>query len=211
LPPIRSRRRVRPSSVVALRLQDQRRLQCVAEPLVLDDRSAINVTEPVVALMAKDLAVGSDLDVAVGVLVDVDVAVDQLAVRLAILEQVDDLVVLQGERAGDLALHAPAEDQVQVLVGADRPVRVMIALRRLANRALKSAMNCGANSLAASRVLILPSLSSFTSRSCSVRLARSTRPFAWLELAHRMSTLSSNMARPNWVTVRPKSVDGASP
>jgi hypothetical protein len=34
------------------------------------------VAEPVVALLAKDLAVGSDFDVAVGVLVDVDVAVD---------------------------------------------------------------------------------------------------------------------------------------
>src|SRR5579875_3594964 len=41
--------------------------------------------------------------------------------------------------------------------------------------------------------------SSFTRRSCSVRLARSTRPLAWLELAHRISMFSSESARPNCV------------
>ena len=84
----------------------------MAEPLVLDNRSAIDVAEPVVALMAKDLAVGSNLDVTVGVFVDVDVAMDERAVGLAVLEQIDDLVVLQGKGAGHLALHPPTEDQV---------------------------------------------------------------------------------------------------
>lgn len=90
----------------------------MAEPLVLDNRSAIDVTESVVVLMAKDLPVGSDFDVTVGVLEDVDVAMDERAVGLAVLEQIDDLVVLQGKRAGHLALHPPAEDQVQILCAA---------------------------------------------------------------------------------------------
>lgn len=46
-------------------------------------------------------------------------------------------------------------------------------------------------------LLISASLSSLTNRSCSVRFARSTRPFAWLELAHRISMFSSAKARPN--------------
>jgi len=46
---------------------------------------------------------------------------------------------------------------------------------------------------------------SFTSRSCSVRLARSTRPLAWLELAQRI-TLQS--ARPNCVMPDPPFASG---
>ena len=41
--------------------------------------------------------------------------------------------------------------------------------------------------------------SSLTSRSCNVRLARSTRPLAWEELAQMISMFSSARARPNWV------------
>jgi hypothetical protein len=37
---------------------------------------------------------------------------------------------------------------------------------------------------------------SMTRRSCSVRF---TRPLAWLEFAHRISTFSSDSARPSWV------------
>ena len=103
-------------------------MQCMAQPLVLDDGANVDLAEPVVALVTKALAVRSDLDLAVGVLVDVDVAVNQAAVGVAVLEQVDDLVVLQGEREGDLALHAPAEDQVQILVTTYWPVRVVVAL-----------------------------------------------------------------------------------
>ena len=77
---MRSRGRLDPP-VVALCLKDKRGLQCVAQPLVLDDDAGFDVTEPVVALMAKDSAVGSDLDLAIGVLVDVDVAVDLVCCR----------------------------------------------------------------------------------------------------------------------------------
>src|SRR3982750_1049035 len=102
----------------------------MAQALVLDDSTGVDLAEPVVALVAKSLAVGSDLDATVGVLVDIDVAVDERPVGVAVLEQVDDPVVLQREREGDLALHPPAEDQLQILVGPQGPVRVMVALRR---------------------------------------------------------------------------------
>jgi len=59
-------------------------------------------------------------------------------------------------------------------------------------------MNAG-KALAASMLPIPSSRIPWTSRSCSVRLARSTRPLAWEELAHRISTLISASARPNWV------------
>ena len=60
-------------------------------------------------------------------------------------------------------------------------------------------MKVGRKALPASMPLIPSSRISFTSRSCSVRFARSTRPLAWLELAHRISTMSSASARPNCV------------
>ncbi|MCY1562087.1 hypothetical protein D9M68_994310 [compost metagenome] len=69
----------------------------------------------------------------------------------------------------------------------------------LAKRKLKSAINRGAKALAASMLLMPRSRSSLTSRSCSVPFIRSTRPLAWLELAHRLSILSSYSARPNCV------------
>ena len=45
----------------------------------------------------------------------------------------------------------------------------------------------------------LDARNSFTRRSCSVPFIRSTRPLAWLVLAHRLSMFSSNSARPNCV------------
>ena len=60
-------------------------------------------------------------------------------------------------------------------------------------------MKPGRNALPASMLLTPAMRSSFTSRSCKVRFTRSTRPLAWLELAHRISMVSSARARPNWV------------
>ena len=60
-------------------------------------------------------------------------------------------------------------------------------------------MKPGRNALPASMSLIPAMRSSLTRRSCKVRLTRSTRPLAWLELAHRISMFSSANARPNWV------------
>src|SRR4051795_9906203 len=54
-----------------------------------------------------------------------------------------------------------------------------------AKRALKRWMKPGRKALAAAMSLILAMRSSLTSRSCKVRLTRSTRPFAWLELAQQ--------------------------
>ena len=56
-------------------------MQCVAQPLVLDDLAGVDLAEPVVALVAQALAVGSDLNVAVEVLVDVDVGVPLISVQ----------------------------------------------------------------------------------------------------------------------------------
>src|SRR4051794_6021693 len=64
----------------------------------------------------------------------------------------------------------------------------------MAKRALKRSMKPGRKALAVAMSLILAMRSSLTRRSCKVRLTRSTRPFAWLELAHRISMLSSAKA-----------------
>jgi predicted DNA-binding transcriptional regulator AlpA len=67
----------------------------------------------------------------------------------------------------------------------------------------KSSMNAGRNALPAAMVSMPHSRISFTSRSCSVPLARSTRPLACEELAQMMSMFSACRARPNWVMPSP--------
>ena len=57
--------------------------------------------------------------------------------------------------------------------------------------------------MAASHVLMPRSRGSLTSRSCSVRLACSTRPFARLVFAQKASILSLYRARPNCATPLP--------
>ena len=54
----------------------------------------------------------------------------------------------------------------------------------LAKRALRRSTKPGRNAFPAAMLEMPARRISLTSRSCSVRLARSTRPFAWLELAH---------------------------
>src|SRR3954447_14053625 len=57
-------------------------------------------------------------------------------------------------------------------------------------------------------VLTPASRSSFTSRSCKVLCARSTRPFACGLFAQMMATFSSCSARPNWVVPSPPAASG---
>lgn len=56
---MRSRGRL-DSPVIALCLEDQRSLQCWAQPLVLDDGAGVDLGEPVVALIAKAVAPSHD-------------------------------------------------------------------------------------------------------------------------------------------------------
>src|SRR5208283_4410444 len=58
-------------------------------------------------------------------------------------------------------------------------------------------MNAGTQAFAASIVEMSARRSSFTSRSCNVPNARSTRPFACGLLAQMMSMFSSDSTRPN--------------
>src|ERR1700716_1614859 len=64
-------------------------------------------------------------------------------------------------------------------------------------------MNAGRNALPAAMLSTPHRRISFTNRSCSVPLARSTRPLACEELAQMMSMFSACRARPNWVMPSP--------
>src|SRR5215204_3059231 len=64
-------------------------------------------------------------------------------------------------------------------------------------------MNDGRRAFPSARLDAPASRSSLTRRSCNVLCARSTRPFAWLELAQIISMLSASSARPNWVMPSP--------
>jgi hypothetical protein len=69
----------------------------MAQALVLHDGGRVHLRQPVVTLIGQIDAVGTQLDAAIRILVDVDLAVDQLAVGRRVLEQVDHALVLQGQ------------------------------------------------------------------------------------------------------------------
>ena len=70
-----SRRRTRRAPIVALELHLLRDQQYVTEPLVLDHRPLVNIGQPVVPDVGQSGAVSTDLDAAIGILVDIYVAV----------------------------------------------------------------------------------------------------------------------------------------
>src|SRR5580693_970556 len=69
-------------------------------------------------------------------------------------------------------------------------------------------MKAGRRALPSARVAAPASRNSLTSRSCKVLFARSTRPFAGLELAQMISMLRACNARPNWVMPSPPTAPG---
>src|ERR1700686_758489 len=93
------RRRARYTTVITLRLQRLRDLQCVGQALVLNPDPLVDLGELVVRHIAQRHAVGPDLDATVGILPHVEVATDQLTVGYGIFQQVDHAVVQHGQRA----------------------------------------------------------------------------------------------------------------
>ena len=65
------------------------------QALVLDDGSLVDFRELVVAATAQGDAVGPDLDAPVRILPHLEVTADPPAVRLGVVEKIDDTVVLQ--------------------------------------------------------------------------------------------------------------------
>jgi hypothetical protein len=63
--------------MITLRLDHERRLQHVTEPLVLNDRPHVELRQSVVALVSQVRTTCARFDPAVRVLEDIDVAMDQ--------------------------------------------------------------------------------------------------------------------------------------
>lgn len=117
----------------ALRLQHRSHLQHPAQALAVHHLGHVDGRQPVVARAGHGTSISAQFDLAVRVLEDVDVAVDQRPALGRFGKQVDHLVVLQRQRQRDLALHAPGEDQPQVIVGLQRSVRIKVTARCLMN------------------------------------------------------------------------------
>ncbi|MNY25222.1 hypothetical protein D3C86_1589900 [compost metagenome] len=67
----------------------------MAQPLVLDDRTLVDLREPVIRGVGQGHAIGPQFDPAVRILGHLDVAVDQPPVLQAVFQQVHRPVVLQ--------------------------------------------------------------------------------------------------------------------
>ncbi|TDN62192.1 hypothetical protein B0G77_5731 [Paraburkholderia sp. BL10I2N1] len=187
-----------------MRLHCLRDPQHVAQPLVLNDGTLVHFSQPVVLTSRYCPAICPEFDTPVRILPDLDIPADQLAVLRRVLQQIHDPVVPHGQRLAHLARLAPREHQIKLLVSPQRPVRIESALRWLREaRIVKAAMKTGAHAFASATVLTPRSRNSLTSRSCSVRCARSTRPLAGLLFAQNGSMFSSYIARPKCVTLLP--------
>ena len=112
--------------------------------LVLDDSTGVDERQLVKAGVLQARAIGAQLDAAIRVLEDVDVAMDQLPAPGKVRQQVAHAVMLQGERRRHLAGNAPGEDQIQVLIVANRAMRIEVALGRLLEALVESATKRGA-------------------------------------------------------------------
>ncbi|MNT41677.1 hypothetical protein D3C72_1780460 [compost metagenome] len=64
-------------------------------------------------------------------MIDIDIATGQFPMLWRIRQQVEHLVVLNRQALGHTARLAPREDEIQVLVGSQRPMGVVVIARRL--------------------------------------------------------------------------------
>ena len=113
------------------------------------------------------------------------------------LERQLHLVVVDHQLMRDFALLTPAQHVVEILAGIDDTMQISIAGGRLGKTAVIVGDEARQECIGLVYLLMRASRNSFTRRSCSVEWARSTRPFAWLVLAQRISMFSSDKARPN--------------
>ena len=113
------------------------------------------------------------------------------------------LVVLERQVVRDRPLLLPGKRLIELVVLRQRPVQILVAARLRREAPVVVLHERRQERVASLNVEMPDSRISFTSRSCNVPLARSTRPFAWGAFAQMMSMLSWSSARPNWVIPSP--------
>ena len=117
---------------LAMRLYELGDPQYLPQTLVLDHGALINFTELVVDGVGLDHAAGTNLDASVGELEYLDVLADQSTGVWGFGQQVEFALVVQCQALRHLAQLAPSEDQVEIFIGADRPMCVVQVPRCLA-------------------------------------------------------------------------------
>jgi len=103
-----------------------------AEMLVLDDGCLGNLPQLVEGGVGQIKPAVADCQPAIGIIDNGDALASQLAGDLVRFQQKYDLIVLQGQAVGDRPLFAPSEDVGEVIVGRERPMKVLGMARFLA-------------------------------------------------------------------------------
>src|ERR1700726_1394639 len=179
-----------------------------AQPLVVGNRSLVDLLDFIEGPIGEFDAVVTDRQPAVGVVHDGHPLTDRRFCLIAWLKDEEHLVILQGQRPRQGTLLLPGKGIVEIVAGAHRPVRILAIRRRLGKARIVVSDECREQGVALGQSAAPASRNSLTSRSCKVLCARSTRPLAGLELAQMMSMLSVCNARPNWVMPSPPSAPG---
>jgi hypothetical protein len=144
----RSRRAAFAATLVALTLSFPRHRERGSQPLVVDDIGLANLTQVIKDGVGEFSPFVADLEPPVRIIEYSHVLSRDLVVLGAGLNQVDDFIVLQGQRACDSSGLLPAEDVIdpdslglnelamRVLIRGGRPAetRVVIASERLEER-----------------------------------------------------------------------------
>ncbi len=162
-----------------------------------DDTGHEHGLVPSLPPVGEHATVAADRDGAVGGFADKGDGPAEAAVLDGVLEEVEPALVVHGERGRDAAGVLEGEDLGRSSSGSKARCASCATRGGMAKRRLWSAMKIGRNGSASAGLEIPRRRSSLTSRSCSVPLARSTRPFAWGLLAQILSMLRSRNARPN--------------
>src|SRR5450759_1374606 len=174
-----------------------------AEPLVLDNRALRDLAQLVEGAVGQLHTFVTDRQPAVGMIDHRHPFADRRLSLVARLQDEDHLVVLEGQRPRQRALLLPGEGIRQIIALAQWPVQILAVHRQLGKARIVVGHERREEGIPRGQAGCSGEPHSLTSRSCKVLCARSTRPFAWLELAQMMSMLSASRARPNWVIPSP--------
>jgi hypothetical protein len=141
--------------------------------------------------------------------IDVDVLACQLVCQFTALQ--DDLpsVVRKGKLLAEVTLLAMTEDVGQIGYLHVQPAMQVLGLGwRKCELLVEAPHELRQESAASIYVRDVCQAQLPIKRSCNAQFACSTRPFAWLEFAHRISMLSSARARPNCLMPEPPFASG---
>ena len=156
--------------------------ESTTQPLVLHHGGGVHSLAFIEGAVGKQAPLRAHFQPTVREVIDVDVLAAELFADYTAFQDELLAIVSQGELIADMTLIAMAQHIIETIrLQPECLMQVVGFAGRTAKRSLKRLTKPVRKAFPASMLDTFSSRSSLTSRSCNVRLTRSTRPFAWLE------------------------------